>query len=80
MNKQTKCNTMRTFEVNLAKSYLVKIQAEDELKAREFSEFFTSNIQNLSSKIDELKYNFKIEEIDCKFNEAIEVNELYEND
>jgi len=70
---------MKTFEVVLAKSYIVKIQAEDELKAKEFSEFFTNNIQNISTILDEIKHNFKIINIDCKVNEAIEVNELYEN-
>lgn len=70
---------MKTFEVILTKSYIVKIQAENELKAMEFSEFFTNDIQNISTNLDEIKHNFKMENIDCKVNEAIEVNELYEN-
>jgi hypothetical protein len=70
---------MKTFEVVLTKSYIVKIQAEDENKAKEFSEFFTNDIQNVSSFQDEIDNNFKIEEIDCKINEAMEVKELYEN-
>ncbi len=70
---------MKTFEVLLTKSFSVLIQAEDKIKAQEFSEFFTSDVQNLASTEDERKYNFKIAEIECKFNEAIEVNELYEN-
>jgi len=70
---------MKTFEVVLTKSYIVKIQAEDENKAKEFSEFFTNDIQNVSSFQDEIDNNFKIEEIDCKINEAMEVIELYEN-
>ncbi len=70
---------MKTFEVVLSKSYIVKIQAEDELKAKEFSEFFTNDIQNISTIIDEINHGFKIENIDCKVNEAVEVNELYEN-
>lgn len=70
---------MKTFEVVLTKSYIVRIQAEDENKAMEFSEFFTNDIQNVSSFEDEINNNFKIEEIDCKINEAIEVKALYEN-
>jgi hypothetical protein len=70
---------MKTFEVVLTKSYIVKIHAKDEFKAKEYSEFFTNDIQNISTHSDENKYAFKIENIDCKVNEAIEVNELYEN-
>ncbi len=70
---------MKTYEVALTKSYIIKIQAENELKAKEFSEFFTNDVQNISTNLDEIKYNFKIENIECKVNEAMEVNELYEN-
>jgi len=66
---------MKTYEVVLTKSYIVKIKAKDELQAREYSEFFTGDIQNISSDFDEKKYGFKIENIDCKINEAQEVNE-----
>ena len=66
---------MKTFEVVLSKSYLVKIQAEDTFKAKEYSEFFTGDIQNISTRLDERNHNFKIESIDCKMNEAIDVNE-----
>ncbi len=69
---------MKTFEVLLTKSYIVRIRAEDEHKAKEYSEYFTSDIKNISSTEDELNYNFKIEEIDCKINQAIEANEAYE--
>ena len=70
---------MKTYKVVLTKSYIVKIKAEDENSAKEFSEFFTNDIQNISSVEDELKNNFKIEAIDCKINEAIDVKEDYEN-
>ena len=70
---------MKTFEVVLTKSYIVKIQAEDDLKAKEYSEFFTNNIKNISTIFDETKHNFRIKDIDCKVNEAIEVKELYES-
>jgi len=40
---------MKTFEVVLTKSYKVIIKAEDELKARDFTEFFTSDIKDISS-------------------------------
>lgn len=70
---------MKTYEVVLVKSYIVKIQADNKSNAKDFSEYFTSDIKNLSTKVDEVNYGFKIESIDCKYNEVLEVNELYEN-
>lgn len=70
---------MKTFNVILTKSYIVKIKAKDENSAKEFSEFYTNDIQNISSVEDQLKNNFKIINIDCKINEAIEATEDYEN-
>ena len=69
---------MKIFEVILTKSYIVRVHAENELKAKEYSIFFTGDVQNLSSKKDELFYNFKIEDIDCKINEALDAKEVYE--
>mgnify|MGYP001010578380 CR=1 FL=1 len=64
---------METFEVILTKSYIVTVEAEDKIKAKEFAEFFTSDIENISTAIDEFNYNCKIKNIDCKINEAIEI-------
>jgi len=41
---------MKTFEVLLTKSYLVKIKAEDEHKAKEFAELFTGDINDISTE------------------------------
>ena len=70
---------MKTFEVLLTKSYIIKIKAEDEFKARHYAEFFTNDIQNISTLENEKEYKFKIQNIDCKMNEAFEVNEVYES-
>jgi len=70
---------MKTYEVVLTKSYILKIKAEDEIKAKEFSEFFTNDIQNISTIDDEIYHQFKIENIECKTNETFEVIEIYEN-
>ena len=70
---------MKIFEVVLTKSYIVKIQAEDIIKAKEYSEFFTGDIQDISTSEDEKCYKFKIENIYCKNNETFEVIELNEN-
>ncbi len=70
---------MKTFEVVLSKSYIIKIQAENEKKAKEFSEFFTNDIQDISNFKDTTNHNFKIEKIECKLNEAVNATEIYEN-
>jgi hypothetical protein len=70
---------MKIFEVILSKSYKVKIQAEDTDSAKEFSEFFTNDISDISTTKDREKYNFVIENIDCKLNECYEIREVYEN-
>ena len=67
---------MKTFEVILTKSYLVKIKAEDEHKAKEFAELFTCDINDISTEDYRKKLLFKIEHIDCKMNEAFEVREV----
>ncbi|MEZ7867128.1 MAG: hypothetical protein QMB37_06730 [Paludibacteraceae bacterium] len=44
---------MKTFEVELTKTYKVTISTDNEDNARVLSEFFTSDITNLSAKSDE---------------------------
>jgi len=66
---------MKTFEVVLTKSYIVRIKAEDKEKAKEYSELFTGDIQDISSVDDRKKFVFEIEDIDCKVNEAFDVQE-----
>lgn len=67
---------MKKFDVVLSKSYIISINAEDEMKAREFSEYYTSNISDISTYEDRTKFNFEIDEIDCKVNETYEVLEI----
>ena len=67
---------MKTFEVILTKSYIVRIKAEDENKAKEFAELFTGDIRDISSVNDRKKFVFKIEDIDCKINESFEYKEI----
>jgi predicted small secreted protein len=66
---------MKKYEVVLTKSYIVIIKAEDKNKAKEYSELFTGDIQDISSIENKRKFNFEIEDIDCKFNEVFEVQE-----
>lgn len=67
---------MRTFEVILTKSYLIKIKAENEDKAKEYAELFTGDIHDISTVEDRKKFKFEIEDIDCKINESFEAKEL----
>ncbi len=67
---------MKTFEVVLTKSYIVRIKAEDESKVKEIAEFFTGDIKDISSADDRKKFRFEIEDIDCKINEAFDIQEL----
>jgi len=67
---------MRTFEVILTKSYLIKIRAENENKAKEYAELFTGDIHDISTEEYRKKLAFEIEDIDCKMNEALEAKKL----
>lgn len=67
---------MKTFEVSLTKSYTVTIKAENAEKAQELSEFYTSDIKDLSSDENRVNEKFEIEKIECKINEAIDVHEI----
>jgi len=44
-------------------------------KAKEYSELFTGDIQDISLIDNRRKFNFEIEDIVCKLNEAFEVQE-----
>ncbi len=59
---------MKTFEIILTKSCMVRIKVENEDKAKKFSELLTSDIQDISFKDDRKEYEIKIVDIDCKFN------------
>jgi hypothetical protein len=67
---------MKTFEVVLTKSYIVTIKADNEHLAKEYSELFTGDIQDISSAKEKRSLCFKIEDIDCKINEGVEVVEV----
>ena len=70
---------MKTFDIILTKSYKVRIKAKNKFYAKEYLQYFTSNIQDLSTNIEKQKFNFEIENIDCKMNEIFEIEEINEN-
>lgn len=67
---------MKSYQVVLTKSYLVIINADTEEQARRASEFYTSDIQDISSEEDRKLENFIIEEIESSVNEAIDCWEI----
>ena len=67
---------MKTYQVVLTKSYLITIETETQEQARQYSEFFTGDIGDISSEKDRKKINFSIKEINCKMNESFEVQEI----
>ncbi len=67
---------MKTFQVSLAKAYTVNIVAEDEEQAKRLVEFYTSDIQDISTENERLAENFSIQEIECQSNEAVDCNEI----
>ncbi len=67
---------MKNFQVSLAKTYTISIAAEDEDKAKRLAEFFTGDIQDISTEEERLAERFLIKEIECQINEAIDCNQL----
>ncbi len=67
--------TMKTYEVILTKSYVVKIKAENEYYAKEFAQIYTGDIADISTTKDRNNNKFEIKDIDCKINEVFEINE-----
>ena len=67
---------MKSYRINLARSYFVSINAEDKESAKRLAEFYVGDCNDVSEKEDHAKHNFLIKGIDLAFNEAMEVDEL----
>ncbi len=67
---------MKTFQVSLAKTYTVSIVADEEEQARRLAEFYTGDIQDISTEKERQSKNFSIQEIECQINEAIDCTEI----
>jgi len=57
---------MKTYNVILTKSYIVRIKSKNETDAREYCELFTGDIQDISTDEYKHKFNFEIDNIECK--------------
>ena len=67
---------MKTFQVVLTKSYLITVSAQTKKQARRVCEFYTNDIQDISTKEDSEKENFQIEDIECTVNETFDCMEI----
>ncbi len=67
---------MKTYQVVLTKSYLVMVDACTKEQARRVCEFYTNDIQDISTIEDREKEKFLIENIECTVNETFECREI----
>jgi hypothetical protein len=65
----------QTFQVEVTKSFLVTIEAENESSALEYAEMFTSDILDLSSEKQKDEYKFRISEIENTYTST----QIYQN-
>ena len=67
---------LKKFQVSLTRDYVVEIKAQDELDARQFTEFFVTGGLDGSTQVERDHYNFEIERIKPIVNEVFEIEEL----
>ncbi len=67
---------MKTFEIVLTKSYVVRVTAENQTDASQLAELFTGDVQDISTENDRKNLNFTIQDIECKANEVMECKEI----
>lgn len=67
---------MKTYRVVLTKSYVVTVKAETKEKAKRLTEFYTGDIQPLSTLEDAKREKFSIEDIECTMNEAFDCQKI----
>lgn len=67
---------MKTYQVTLTKAYAVTINANGETQAKRLAEFYTGDIQDISTNKDRRGDSFSIEKIECSMNEGFDVKEI----
>ena len=67
---------MKTYQIILTKSYMITIDAGTKEHARRVTEFYTSDIHDISTEVDRKKFNFSIEKIKCGMNESLNAEEI----
>ena len=67
---------MKTYQVVLTKSYVVTVNAETKEQARRACEFYTNDIQDVSTLENREKGEFLIKNIECTVNETFDCREI----
>lgn len=70
---------MKHFIVSLTKSYTVEVDAPDIETAKKAVENYTSNITDISTDKERKEHNFKIGNIDCIYNEVVNIYDREED-
>lgn len=66
----------KLYNVELVRTYMVKIEAESKEDARELTEFFVGTSKDTSNDNHKKEFNFDIKDIDLRYNESNQVYEL----
>lgn len=64
------------YQVTLTKAYAVTINAKGETQAKRLAEFYTNDIQDISTDQTRKEHGFSIEQIKCSMNEGFDVKEV----
>jgi hypothetical protein len=67
---------MKTYQVVLTKSYLVSVSAKTKEQARRVCEFYTNDIQDISTIENREKEKFLIKNVECTVNETFDCHEI----
>ena len=67
---------MKTYQVILTKAYTVTINTNRKAQAKHLAEFYTGDVQDISTEQDRKEQNFSIERIKCSINEGFDVEEI----
>ena len=67
---------MKTYQVVLTKNYLVSVNAKTKEQARRVCEFYTNDIQDISTIENREKEKFLIKNIECTVNETFDCHEV----
>lgn len=67
---------MKTYQVVLTKSYLVSVSAKTKEQAQRVCEFYTNDIQDISTIENREKEKFLIKDIECTVNETFDCHEI----
>jgi len=71
---------LKNYKVALHRDYIVNIKAKNEDEAKFLAEYVIGGEKDISTEKEKIKFKFKIEEIEMVMNEAVEVEEMKENE